>query len=367
MHRPEMAPNPARKLVIQIPCFNEAAQLPATLAELPREVPGFSQVEWLVIDDGSSDATAEVARAQGVDHVVRHATNRGLATAFMTGLETALRLGADVIVNTDADNQYDAACIPDLVAPVLTGQAQMVVGARPIVDHESFSLVKKLLQRLGSWVVRKASGTSVPDAPSGFRAISRSLAMQLYVFNRHTYTLETIIQAGRMNEPVVSVPVRVNPATRESRLIKSMMGYVFRSAVTIIRIFVLYKPLRFFAMLAGLLALPGILAFARFVVFYLQGDGGGHIQSLVIGAALIAAGTVTLIGGLLADLVAANRVLLAEVRGRLLASELNDSHRQPAVPEVTPEAVQGEAVQGEAAQGVAAQGVAVARGRSDAV
>jgi len=314
-----------RKLIIQIPCFNEAEQLPTTLAALPRQVPGFSRVEWLVIDDGSSDATAEVARAQGADHVVRHATNRGLAVAFMTGLETALRLGADVIVNTDADNQYDATCIPDLTAPVLAGRAQMVVGARPIVEHDDFSLVKKLLQRLGSWVVRKASGTSVPDAPSGFRAISRALAMQLYVFNRHTYTLETIIQAGRLKEPVVSVPVRVNPATRESRLIKSVTGYVVRSAVTIIRIFVLYKPLRFFALLSVLLALPGVLAFVRFLVFYLQGDGGGHIQSLVIGAALIAAGTVTLIGGLLADLVAANRVLLAEVRARLLASELRES------------------------------------------
>jgi glycosyltransferase involved in cell wall biosynthesis len=331
MRTGDMADTPARKLVIQIPCFNEAGQLAAALAELPREVPGFGRVEWLVIDDGSEDATAEIARAHGADHVVRHATNRGLAAAFMTGLETALRLGADVIVNTDADNQYDASCIPDLVAPVLAGRAQMVVAARPIADHESFSPVKKLLQRLGSWVVRKASGTSVPDAPSGFRAISRALAMRLYVFNSHTYTLETIIQAGRMKEPVVSVPVRVNPATRESRLIKSMTGYVLRSAVTIVRIFVLYKPLRFFAVLAAVLALPGILAFARFLVFYLQGDGGGHVQSLVIGAALIAAGTMTLIGGLLADLVAANRVLLAEIRGRLLAAELRE-HRPESAP-----------------------------------
>jgi len=319
-----------RKLVIQIPCYNEAGQLPATLADLPREVPGFGTVEWLVIDDGSTDGTAEVARAHGVDHVVRLETNRGLATAFMTGLEAALRLGADVIVNTDADNQYDATCIPDLVAPVLAGRAQMVVGARPIAAHVHFSPVKKALQMLGSWVVRRASRTDVPDAPSGFRAISRSLAMRLYVFNNHTYTLETLIQAGRLNEPVASVPIRVNPATRESRLIRSMAGYVLRSAVTITRIFVLYRPFRFFAALSLLMALPGIAAFGRFLVFYLSGNGSGHLQSLVIGAALIAAGTVTMVGGLLADLVAANRVLLAEVRGRLLAAELAAGDRPKA-------------------------------------
>jgi glycosyltransferase involved in cell wall biosynthesis len=318
-----MTENPLGKLIIQIPCFNEAGQLPAMLAELPREVPGFDRVEWLVIDDGSTDGTAEVARAHGVDHVVRHEVNRGLANAFMTGLEAALRRGADVIVNTDADNQYDSACIPDLVAPILAGEARMVVGARPIREHEAFSPVKKALQLLGSWAVRRASGTSVPDAPSGFRAISRPLAMRLYVFNSHTYTLETIIQAGRLNEPVASVPVRVNPATRESRLIKSMLSYVMRSAVTIVRIFILYRPLRFFTAVAALLALPGLLAFARFLVFYLQGEGGGNVQSLVIGAALIAAGVVTMIGGLLADLVAANRILLAEVRSRLLAAELD--------------------------------------------
>jgi glycosyltransferase involved in cell wall biosynthesis len=317
----------ARKLIIQIPCFNEAEQLPSMLSELPRDVAGFDCVEWLVIDDGSSDETAQVARDHGVDHVVHLGTNRGLATAFMSGLETALRLGADVIVNTDADNQYDSSCIPDLVAPIVDGQAQMVVGARPITGHESFSPIKKALQLLGSWVVRKASGTDVRDAPSGFRAISRSLAMRLYVFNSHTYTLETIIQAGRLNETVTWVPVRVNPATRESRLIKSMLGYVCRSAITIIRIFVLYRPLRFFAALAALMALPGLIAFLRFLIFYMQGNGGGHIQSLVIAAALIAAGTVTMVGGLLADLVAANRVLLAEIRSRLLASELERSAR----------------------------------------
>lgn len=311
-----------RKLIIQIPCLNEAEQLPVTLAELPREVEGFDVVEWLVIDDGSTDGTSEVARAHGVDHVVRHETNRGLARAFMAGLEASLRLGADVIVNTDADNQYDAACIPDLVAPVVAGEAQMAIGARPIVEHETFSPLKKSLQRLGSWVVRKVSGTSVLDAPSGFRAISRSLAMQLYVFNRHTYTLETIIQAGLLNMPVVSVPVRVNPDMRESRLIKNMAEYVFRAAVTIIRIFVLYRPLRFFGALSILLAAPGVVVFARFVLLYLEGDASGRLQSLVIGAAFIAAGVVTGVGGLIADLVASNRILLAELRTRLFRAEL---------------------------------------------
>lgn len=318
------------KLIIQIPCLNEAEQLPATLADLPREVEGFDSVEWLVIDDGSTDGTAEVARAHGADHVVRLETNRGLAAAYMTGLETALRLGADVIVNTDADNQYDATCIPDLARPVVAGAASMVVGARPIADHLSFSPLKKMLQRLGSWVVRQASGAPVPDAPSGFRAISRALAMKLYVFNSHTYTLETLIQAGRLNEPVASVPVRVNPETRESRLIRSMGGYVLRSAVTIIRIFILYRPLQFFAALAVAMALPGILAFLRFLWFWLAGDGDGHIQSLVIGAALITAGVVTSIGGLIADLVRANRVLLADVRTRLLRAELDEGRHRAA-------------------------------------
>jgi len=311
-----------RKLIIQIPCFNEAGQLPAMLAGLPREVPGFDCVEWLVIDDGSTDETVEVARANGVDHVVSLATNRGLASAFMTGLVTALRLGADVIVNTDADNQYDSTCIPDLVAPVVAGRAQMVIGARPIAEHESFSPLKKGLQMLGSWVVRKASGTSVPDAPSGFRAISRALAMRLYVFNSHTYTLETIIQAGRLNEPVESVPVRVNPDTRESRLIKSLLGYVVRSAITIVRIYALYRPLKFFFSLGALMALPGVLAYGRFLVFYFGGNPDGHLQSLIIGTALIIAGAMTAVGGFLADMVASNRLLLSELRSRLLAAEL---------------------------------------------
>ncbi|MEL6219582.1 MAG: glycosyltransferase family 2 protein [Pseudomonadota bacterium] len=312
------------KLIIQIPCFNEAGQLPATLAELPREVNGFDSVEWLVIDDGSTDGTADVARANGVDHIVELPHNRGLAAAFMAGLEAALRAGADVIVNTDADNQYRADYIPALTAPIVEGTADLVVGARPIVDHQAFSPVKKILQLVGSWVVRSASGTNVPDAPSGFRAISRALAMRLYVFNSYTYTLETLIQAGRLNVPVTSVPVEVNAATRSSRLMRSIAGYVFRSATTIVRIFALYHPLRFFGWLAVLLLLPGVLAFSRFLFFYLQGDGSGHLQSLVIGAAFITAGSVAIMGGVLADLIAANRMLMEEIRRRLLEADLRD-------------------------------------------
>ncbi len=310
------------KLIIQIPCYNEAEQLPATLADLPREVPGFDAVEWLVIDDGSTDGTAEVARAHGVDHIVRQPRNRGLAAGFMTGLEACLRAGADVIVNTDADNQYDASCIPDLTAPILAGEALMVVGARPIRDTEHFSPLKKLLQRLGSWAVQVASGMEAQDAPSGFRAIHRDAAVRLYVFNRHTYTLETLIQAGRLGLPVTWVPIRTHPPTRPSRLIRSVAGYVWRSASVILRVFALYNPLRFFALASLAFLLPGAWAFARFLIFALSGDGSGHVQSLVIGAGLLAVGAVTLIGGLLADMVAANRTLLAEIRSRQLLREL---------------------------------------------
>lgn len=316
------------KLIIQLPCYNEEAQLPRTLADLPRHVPGFDAVEWLVIDDGSTDRTAEVARECGVDHVVRLDHNQGLAKAFMAGLEASLRYGADVIVNTDGDNQYRADQIPALTRPILECEARIVVGARPIGNIDHFSPIKRALQRLGSWVVRKASGAEVADAPSGFRAIHRDAAVQLYVFNRYTYTLETIIQAGRLGIPIVSVPVEVNPPTRESRLIRSVAQYILRSGGTILRIAVLYQPLRVFSWLAAVLALPGIAAFVRFLGFYLSGDGAGHVQSLVIGAALIAAGAVVFVGGLLADLIAANRTLLAELRGRQLMASIPQDGRE---------------------------------------
>ncbi len=311
------------KLVIQIPCYNEEATLPETLADLPREVDGFDEVEWLIIDDGSTDRTVEVAEAHGVDHIVRQSHNQGLAVAFLSGLEAALRAGADVIVNTDGDNQYAARCIPDLTKPILERKAQFVIGARPISTIAHFSFVKRMLQKLGSWVVRRASGTKIDDAPSGFRAIHRDSAIKLYVFDRYTYTLETIIQAGRMGIPMMSVPIEVNDPTRESRLIRSIPQYIYRSIKTIIRIAVLYRPMRFFSWLSFVLILPGAWAFARFLYFYAIGQGGGNVQSLIIGAALIAVSAIFFVAGLIADLVAANRVLSADIRGRLLRAELD--------------------------------------------
>jgi len=315
------------KLIIQIPCFNEAETLPETLAALPREVGGFDAVEWLVIDDGSTDGTADVARAHGVDHIITLDHNSGLAKAFMTGIEAAVRAGATVIVNTDADNQYDAGAIPSLTKPILDGTAQIVIGARPISEIEHFSPAKRLLQKAGSAAVRLASGVDVPDAPSGFRAFHRKAAMQLYVFNSYTYTLETIIQAGRLGFPVASVPVNVNPPTRPSRLVKSNRDYVIKSATTILRVFVLYRPFRFFAICALILAVPGGIAFLRFFVLWVLGEGSGKVQSLIIGGALIVSAVILIIGGIIADLIAANRILLAEIRGRLLEESLQDGRK----------------------------------------
>lgn len=252
-------PSPGRKLVIQIPCLDEEVTLPATVAALPRDVDGFDVVEWLVVDDGSTDRTTDVARALGVDHVVQHGDNRGLAAAFLTGLDAALRVGADVIVNTDADNQYDASFLPALVAPVLAGEADVVVGERPIESIPEFSWTKKRLQRIGSWVVRRFSGTDIADAASGFRAFSREAALRLRVVGRHTYTLETLVQAGAEDLVVTSVPVGVNPPTRESRLVASSAQYVRRSAQAIVRADVMYRPRRFFAVLGWAWVAVGVL------------------------------------------------------------------------------------------------------------
>jgi len=305
------------KLIIQIPCLNESETLGIAVGDLPREVPGFDKVEWLIIDDGSTDDTAEVARRLGVDHVIRHPVNRGLATAFMTGLDACLRLGADVIVNTDADNQYNAADIPALTSPILGGAADMVIGARPIDETEHFSWIKKRLQRLGSWAVRVASKTDVADAPSGFRAISRETAMRLNVFNAYTYTLETIIQAGVSNLRVMSVPIRTNADLRPSRLVKSISSYVRRSLVTILRIFVIYRPISFFALPGVVLTLIGAAAALRFLYYYFGGDGDGHVQSLVLGALCMILGAMSFMIALLADMISANRKLLEKIALRL--------------------------------------------------
>ena len=304
------------KLIIQIPCYNEAGTLGIALAELPREVPGFDKVEWLIIDDGSTDKTVEVALAHGVDHVVRHTRNQGLARGFMNGLRACLDHGADVIVNTDADNQYNAGDIPALTKPIIEGKADIVVGARPIAAIEHFSPVKKLLQKLGSWVVRVASKTDIPDAPSGFRAMSRSAAQRLTVFSDYTYTLETIIQAGQKNMAITSVPVRVNGDLRPSRLVKSISSYIRRSIVTIIRVFAIYRPFRFFASIGSVLCGLGLIIGMRFVYKWLTNDFGyeGHVQSLILGSSLLIIGFNTILIAFVADLLAANRKLLEEIR-----------------------------------------------------
>ncbi len=329
------------KLIIQIPCYNEEQTLAIALASLPRSLPGIDCVEWLIIDDGSCDRTVEVARTCGVDHIVRHPRNLGLARAFMTGLETALKAGADIIVNTDADNQYEAADIPKLLDPILQHRAELVIGARPIADTEHFSPMKKLLQTFGSWVVRQASATEVDDAPSGFRAISRVAATRLIVFNRYTYTLETIIQAGRQGMAVASVPIRTNEDLRPSRLVKSIRSYVQRSLQTILRISVIYSPGRFFAGLAIIAGLAGAIFMGRFGWFFLQGSEDSHVPSVAIGLAGLGAALLLGIVGVLSDLLAINRKLLEDVRRRLIelsldgipAPQMYDARQPTAIPQ----------------------------------
>ena len=321
------------KLIVQIPCLNEEETLPATLAALPRALPGIDVVEWLVIDDGSTDRTCEVARAHGVDHVVRFGTNQGLARAFMAGLEACVQAGADIIVNTDADNQYDAADIPKLIEPILAGRAEIVVGARPIDEIEHFSPLKKLLQKLGSWVVRQASRTSIPDSPSGFRAISRNAALQLNVFSGYTYTLETIIQAGQKNIPITSVPVRTNPVTRPSRLIKGIPDYIRRSVFIIFRVFLLYRPLRTFFWMGMAFLTPGVLLLVRWLVLFLLGEvhpGRTRAPGLILAAILIFIGFQLWTFGFVADLMAANRRLLEDLQLRLRRMEADRPPRGPA-------------------------------------
>ena len=298
------------KLIIQIPCFNEADCLHATIAAIPREIEGFEIIEILVVDDGSTDGTAAVARDLGVHHVVRHRRNRGLAAAFQTGIEASLRMGADVIVNTDADNQYDAEDMKLLVHPILTGEADIVVGDRQVSSNRHFSPLKRLLQRVGSRVVQHLAGIEIPDAVSGYRAISREVAMQVNFVSRLSYTTEMLIMAGRRRMAVVSVPVGTNAPLRQSRLFKSIPRFIATTGITMARAYALYNPLRTFLLIGGLITIIGMMPIVRFLWLYATGDGAGHIQSLVIGGSLLVIGFLTLLFGVLADLIGRNRQML---------------------------------------------------------
>ena len=310
------------KLIIQIPCKDEAAQLPATLADLPRELPGFDSIEVLVVDDGSTDDTIGVARTHGVHHIVRLTNNKGLASAFQAGMDAALKLGADVVVNTDADNQYRGEDISKLVAPIVAGNADMVIGDRDVLSIDHFSPLKKRLQRLGSRVVRAASSTGVPDTTSGFRAYNREAALQILVVSRFTYTLESIIQSGKQLVAIDHVPIRTNPRTRESRLFPSMWSYVRRNAISIFRIYAQYEPLRVFLTAAAILLLATGVVWIRFIVAYAQGNGSGHVQSLILGAVLFNAGVVVAALGVIGDLLSAQRTMIQRTHERVRRIEL---------------------------------------------
>ena len=326
-------------LIIQIPCFNEENTLPATMVDIPRSMPGIDRVETLVVDDGSSDDTVGVARRLGVDHVVRLTGHKGLAAAFQAGLDACLRMGADVIVNTDGDNQYPQADIPRLVAPILAHQADIVVGDRQVHTVAHFSPVKRLLQQWGSWVVRQVSGLDVPDATSGFRAYSREAALRMSLLTRYTYTLETIIQAGKKGLRVTHIAIQANQPTRASRLIKSNWSYVKRSATTILRLYAFYEPLRTFFYLSLPFVLVGLVAILRFLYLYAtdQTGIGRHVQSLVIGGTVLTVGFLLFIFGVLADLIAANRLLMEETMYRIKCMELGqpENNRMPPTAEVS--------------------------------
>ena len=322
------------KLVIQIPCLDEETTLPQVLRELPREVEGFDEVEWLAIDDGSTDRTVKVARDHGIDHIVRLTNNKGLAAAFQAGLDASLKLGADVIVNTDADNQYQASDIPRLVEPILEGRADMVIGDRQVRDVEHFSRQKKLLQQIGSWVVRRASGTRIPDTTSGFRAYNREAALQLVVVSNYTYTLESLIQAGKMLVAVEHVPIASNPKVRDSRLADSTVRYVRRNALAIVRAYVLYEPLRVFTAAGILFALGALGAFSPFLVDWVaNGDTTGHVQSLILGAILALTAVQMFALGIVGDAIAGQRVIaqrtLERVRRLELEAGIRPSHYEP--------------------------------------
>lgn len=305
------------KLIIQIPCYNEAETLTIALDALPKHIDGIDEIEYLVINDGSSDNTEQIARDWGVHYIVHFKRNLGLARGFMAGLDLALRQGADIIVNTDADNQYNADDIEKIVRPIIEKKADIVIGERPIDETEEFSPLKKKLQHLGSWFVRLASHTDIPDAPSGFRAYSRHAAMRMNVNNEYTYTLETIVQAGRNKMAIMSVPIRTNPELRKSRLMKSMYGYIKKSVLTVFRSFLMYRPLQVFTVIAMFFLIAGIAIGIRFLVFYFTGDGNGHVQSLILAVMLIIIGVQTALLGMQADVISANRKLLEDIQFRI--------------------------------------------------
>lgn len=316
------------KLIIQIPCYNEAETLEVALDDLPKHIDGIDEIEYLIINDGSKDNTVEVARNWGVHYIVSFRNNKGLARGFMAGIDACLRNGADIIVNTDADNQYCGADIEKLVRPILEGKAGMVIGERPIDDTEHFSPLKKKLQHLGSWVVRKASKTDIPDAPSGFRAYSRHTAMRLNVINEYTYTLETIVQAGRSKMAVISVPIRTNAELRPSRLFSSMFGYIKKSVLTIGRALMMYKPLYCFSIIAAIFGVSGIGLGIRFLIYYFTGAGAGHVQSLILASMLMIIAVLVGCIGLLADTIAANRKLLEEIQFELRRMDYGPGHEE---------------------------------------
>ena len=327
-----------KKLIIQIPCLNEAQTLPATLADLPKSIAGVDAVEVLVIDDGSRDGTADVARACGVDHIVRLRRNKGLAAAFQAGLDASLKAGADFIVNTDADNQYAGQDIPKLIAPLLRGEADMVIGDRNIAELRHMSWRKRQLQALGSWVVRQVSSTSVPDTTSGFRAYTRDTALRMTIVSEFSYTLESIIQAGKKRMAIAHVPVSVNPRTRPSRLFDSVFSYIKRSGATVVRIYAMYEPLKVFTYLGGAISLAGVAGFVRFFYYYLNGLASRHIASLVASGMFVTLGFLVLVIGLLADVISGNRKLLEDLVYRVRTLETpprETEHDRPAFTRAT--------------------------------
>ncbi len=313
------------KLIIQIPCYNEAETLEIALNDLPKQIDGIDEIEYLIINDGSKDNTVEVARKWGINYVVNFKRNKGLAKGFMAGLDACLRNGADIIVNTDADNQYNGADIEKLVRPIIEGKSDIVIGARPIDETEHFSPLKKMLQHFGSWVVRVASNSDIPDAPSGFRAFSRDAAMAMNVTNEYTYTLETIVQAGRSKIAMTSVPIRTNAELRPSRLFSSMFGYVKRSMVTIVRAYIVYKPMKFFATLGAVIFGLGMALGVRYLIYLATGAGDGHVQSLILASTLMMLGFMTVVVGLLGDLISTNRKMMEDIQVRVKRMDYDNS------------------------------------------